>query len=39
MLPEETVEILEWAALLWILALAKARSAVPISATISAWRS
>ena len=35
---EETVEILEWVALLWILALAKARSAVPISAAISAKR-
>ena len=34
----ETVEILEWVALLWILALAKARSAVPISAAISAKR-
>jgi len=32
----ETVEKLEWAALLWILVLAKARSAVPISAAISA---
>src|SRR5438067_11690330 len=30
--PYETVEILEWVALLWILALAKARSAAPISA-------
>src|SRR5450432_3216879 len=36
--PWETVEILEWAALLWILALAKARSAAPISAAISAKR-
>src|SRR5436309_6363522 len=35
---EETVEILEWVALLWILALAKARSAAPISAAISAKR-
>src|SRR5438094_5782027 len=35
---QETVEILEWVALLWILALAKARSAVPISAAISAKR-
>ena len=34
----EPVEIFEWAALLWILALAKARSAVPISAAISAKR-
>src|SRR5207237_5921817 len=34
----ETVEKLEWAALLWILVLAKARSAVPISAAISAKR-
>src|SRR6202023_3629199 len=34
----ETVEILEWVALLWILALAKARSAAPISAAISAKR-
>jgi hypothetical protein len=34
----ETVEKLEWAALLWILVLAKARSAVPISAVISAKR-
>src|SRR5438105_10732235 len=34
----ETVEKLEWVALLWILALAKARSAVPISAAISAKR-
>src|SRR5437867_11924458 len=34
----ETVEILEWVALLWILALAKARSAAPISAAISAQR-
>ena len=31
----ETVEKLEWAALLWILVLAEARSAVPISAAIS----
>src|SRR5438477_1822732 len=30
--PYETVEIPEWVALLWILALAKARSAAPISA-------
>src|SRR5204863_9800030 len=30
--------ILEWVALLWILALAKARSAAPISAAISAKR-
>src|SRR5437764_8685812 len=36
--PYETVEILEWVALLWILALAKARSAAPISAAISAKR-
>src|SRR5438094_3206834 len=36
--PYETVEILEWVALLWILALAKARSAAPISAAISAQR-
>src|SRR5438067_5427050 len=36
--PYETVEILEWVALLWILALAKARSAAPISAVISAKR-
>src|SRR5947199_10510058 len=39
----ETVEILEWVALLWILALAKARSGPsrtgkPISAAISAQR-
>jgi len=34
----ETVEKLEWAALLWILVLAKARSAVPISAAILAKR-
>src|SRR6266576_2400226 len=34
----ETVEKLEWAALLWILVLAKARSAVLISAAISAKR-
>src|SRR6266404_6183595 len=33
---QETVEKLEWAALLWILVLAKARSAVLISAAISA---
>src|SRR5437764_6685983 len=36
--PYETVEILEWVALLWILALAKARGAAPISAAISAKR-
>src|SRR5438093_540133 len=30
--------MLEWVALLWILALAKARSAAPISAAISAQR-
>ena len=30
--------MLEWVALLWILALAKARSAAPISAAISAKR-
>src|SRR5438477_5653848 len=36
--PYETVEIVEWVALLWILALAKARSAAPISAAISAQR-
>src|SRR5438477_8599830 len=36
--PYETVEILEWVALLWILALAKARSAASISAAISAQR-
>ena len=36
--PYETVEILEWVALLWILALTKARSAAPISAAISAKR-
>src|SRR5438067_9314332 len=30
--PYETVEIPEWVALLWILALAKARSAAPTSA-------
>src|SRR5260370_10133122 len=35
---QETVEKLEWAALLWILVLAKARSAVLISAAISAKR-
>ena len=35
---QETVEKLEWAALLWILALAKARSAAPISAAISVKR-
>src|SRR5436309_13999696 len=35
---EETVEILEWVALLWILASAKPRSAAPISAAISAQR-
>src|SRR6266404_8047208 len=35
---QETVEKLEWAALLWILVLAKARSAAPISAAISAKR-
>src|SRR5205823_4130257 len=35
---KETVEILEWVALLWILALAEARSAAPISAAISAQR-
>jgi hypothetical protein len=34
--PQESVEILGWVALLWILALAKARSAVPISTAISA---
>src|SRR6266487_2162352 len=38
LISRETVEKLEWAALLWILALAKARSAVPISAAISAKR-
>ena len=38
LLLKETVEILEWVALLWILALAKARSAVPISAATSAKR-
>ena len=32
------MEILEWAALPWILALAKARSAAPLSAAISAKR-
>jgi hypothetical protein len=36
LLLKETVEILEWVALLWTLALAKARSAVPISAATSA---
>src|SRR6266436_8175426 len=36
LISQETVEKLEWAALLWILVLAKARSAVPISAAISA---
>src|SRR5882724_509157 len=36
LISRETVEKLEWAALLWILVLAKARSAVPISAAISA---
>src|SRR5438477_8311148 len=36
--PYETVEILEWVALLWVLALAKARSAAPISAALSAQR-
>src|SRR5438874_1813706 len=36
--PYETLEMLEWLALLWILALAKARSAAPISAAISAQR-
>src|SRR5438874_4661450 len=36
--PYETLEMLEWVALLWILALAKARSAAPISAAISAQR-
>src|SRR6266516_6343685 len=36
LISQETVEKLEWAALLWILALPKARSAVPISAAISA---
>jgi hypothetical protein len=35
---KEIVEILGWIALLWILALAKARSAVPISQAISAKR-
>jgi hypothetical protein len=35
-MPQETVEILGWIALLWILALAKARSAASISAAISA---
>ena len=34
----EPVEILEWAALLWIVALAKARSVAPISSAISAKR-
>src|SRR5438067_11136621 len=38
LISQETVEKLEWAALLWILALAKARSAAPISAAISAKR-
>src|SRR5438067_13342897 len=38
LISQETVEKLEWAALLWILVLAKARSAVPISAAISAKR-
>src|SRR5882724_3137116 len=36
LISRETVEKLEWPALLWILVLAKARSAVPISAAISA---
>src|SRR5438477_12341243 len=36
LISQETVEKLEWAALLWILVLAKARSAAPISAAISA---
>ena len=36
--PEKTVEILGSVALLWILALAKARSAVPISTAILAKR-
>ena len=35
---KEAVEILGWIALLWILALAKARSAGAISAVISAKR-
>ena len=34
----EPLEILEWAALLWILALAKARSVAPRSSAISAKR-
>src|SRR5438477_9356715 len=38
LISRETVEELEWPALLWILVLAKARSAVPISAAISAKR-
>src|SRR6266478_4985288 len=38
LISQETVEKLEWAALLWILVLAKARSAAPISAAISAKR-
>src|SRR6266571_105187 len=38
LISRETVEKLEWAALLWILVKAKARSAVPISAAISAKR-
>ena len=38
LISQETVEKLEWAVLLWILVLAKARSAVPISAAISAKR-
>src|SRR5438067_12211743 len=38
LISQETVEKLEWAALLWILVLAKARSAAPISAAIWAKR-
>src|SRR5206468_4207904 len=36
--PKRLLKILGWAALLWILGLAKARNEVPISAVISAKR-